>query len=528
MTSFPELKTILYLLLGLSALNLGAENLIRNPTFLPERGKTGLPGDYTLDGDAVHANLGKLHREASGHGVRLLSGKDQDGDGAIAGSVSVSVRQGIPRQAERWMRFRIRGLAQEGFAVRQSDLHLKAEFFARQGKVPLDHVQARVYGIIERERKDLKDSGTNRSLGTATWRNYTLDFRTPFRQGFGKGRDSEFWINEMELFSIPTPPGQASPKSPPPILSKDLKDMVPIGGRWYYDPQGGKKMVPKVFDHKNAGQLLYASGQPIAPFAGNMTSWLREGWMDLRGHVVKEDRFVPDNLTIRIEKDSLILHSRNLPNHPTAIFPDVYRAVDGNPNRIQEKNNTWHIPLEPRENPRRKAMDKRNSNQALPRGPIGVAVNGVIFFNPFDHINEADAVWRMDRCCGHPAPNSAYHYHKYPVCVKSPWRDEGESHSPVIGFAFDGFPVHGPYEAKDELARASRTNPLNEFNLHRDDLRGWHYHVTPGQFPHIIGGYWGKVDTRNRRGPPPGRGNLGRPGGGRRPPPHFPPPRRRK
>ena len=96
------------------------------------------------------------------------------------------------------------------------------------------------------------------------------------------------------------------------------------------------------------------------------------------------------------------------------------------------------------------------NKRALPMGPIGVAVNGVVFFNPFDHIAEADAVWRLDRCCGHPSPNSQYHYHKYPVCVNTPWADDGTGHSPLIGFAFDGFPVYGPYEAAGELAKDSK------------------------------------------------------------------------
>ena len=53
------------------------------------------------------------------------------------------------------------------------------------------------------------------------------------------------------------------------------------------------------------------------------------------------------------------------------------------------------------------------------------------------------------------------------------------------------------------MAKDDASNPLNEFNLHEDTARGPHYHVTPGQFPHIIGGYWGFVDRRNvRRGPP--------------------------
>lgn len=149
-------------------------------------------------------------------------------------------------------------------------------------------------------------------------------------------------------------------------------------------------------------------------------------------------------------------------------------------------------------------MDRQNQNRGLPLGSIGVAVNGVVFNNPFDAGDE-EALWRLDRCCGHPSPLQIYHYHKYPVCVNTPWADDGKAHSPLIGFAFDGFPVYGPYESAGVLARDSKGNPLNEFNLHTDEARGPHYHVTPGQFPHIIGGFWGEVEARNRpakKGPP--------------------------
>ena len=44
----------------------------------------------------------------------------------------------------------------------------------------------------------------------------------------------------------------------------------------------------------------------------------------------------------------------------------------------------------------------------------------------------------------------------------------------------------------------------NNFNLHQDDKGGWNYHVTPGKFPHIMGGYWGiapspKVKSKTSR-----------------------------
>ena len=143
-------------------------------------------------------------------------------------------------------------------------------------------------------------------------------------------------------------------------------------------------------------------------------------------------------------------------------------------------------------------------------GPIGLAVNGVVFFNPFD-MGNTDATNMMDRCCGHPNQMNQYHYHKYPICLNSPWAEDGAGHSPVIGFAFDGYPVYGPYEDKDLMAKdVGGKQALSGFNMHYDVDRGQHYHVTPGKFPYLIGGFWGVEDSRNR----PQRGGQGGPGGG--------------
>ena len=79
------------------------------------------------------------------------------------------------------------------------------------------------------------------------------------------------------------------------------------------------------------------------------------------------------------------MHSKCLPNHPTAVFPDPDWTLTGNPNHIQEKNLSFSLPLEPTENPQHVSMtDAAHTNNALPMGPIAVAVNGVAFFNPFD------------------------------------------------------------------------------------------------------------------------------------------------
>jgi hypothetical protein len=208
----------------------------------------------------------------------------------------------------------------------------------------------------------------------------------------------------------------------------------------------------------------------------------------------------------------LTLKSKNIPNHPTSKFPGF------NPSYIQEMERTYRLPLVPVLNPQAVAMDDSDRNHALPMGPIGVAVNGVVFFNPFD-ANMRDASSIMDFCCGHPAPNNQYHYHKYPICVNTPFADKGDGPSQVIGFAFDGLPIYGPYQSAGIMAKDSTTNPLNAFNACYDAVRGWHYHVTPGKFPYLIGGYFAKVEASNMHRHP-----MGPPGG---PPPWMmfgPPP----
>jgi len=82
--------------------------------------------------------------------------------------------------------------------------------------------------------------------------------------------------------------------------------------------------------------------------------------------------------------------------------------------------------------------------------------------------------------------------------VKSPFTDDGTRHSPVLGFAFDGFAVHGPYEENDVLAKdLTGDRALDVCNGHTDAARGYHYHVTPGRFPYIIGGYAGVPEPSN-------------------------------
>ena len=198
-----------------------------------------------------------------------------------------------------------------------------------------------------------------------------------------------------------------------------------------------------------------------------------------------------DEVRLSHQRDAIVMQSQGYPNHPTADFPN-----SGNPNSIRVQEFTFRLPLKPR---------LATQITRLPMGPIGVALNGVVFFNPFEQggmnaVEGYSEVW-LDSCCGHPQQTGVYHYHKYPTCVKSPFPDDGTRHSPVIGFAFDGFPIHGPYESEGVMAKdVEGSRALDACNGHSDVDRGYHYHVTPGRFPYVIGGYRGVPEPSNNRG----------------------------
>lgn len=487
---------------------------VKNPRFTQAGTDAKVPAYFQLQGDVAWVLCGPA-TEFTDKGIAFYSGKDLNKDGQRAGQVSQSVT-GFAGGVGKWFRFTFRGLAEPGFAVDKEALFMRVDYFSRKGTNPLEGVTQSIYPLVERYRKELAENGKYGKNGGAVWKTYTMEFRLPFAEidtlnlavGFKKGaaasdKNSEFYVTEFAL--VPIPPPEDAPrvvktsKSPAP----SLKSLISLGGRWYYDPEAGMKERPAtlVVTAKNAQRLYYMDSQLSNPFAENMAAWLRKGSLDQAGKVVEEDRFVPDNVVLEFKDGKqLIVHTRNIPNHATAKFPGL------NPNYIQERDRTYYLPLEPVKNPRAIAMDKTNSNRALPMGTVGFAINGVSFFNPFD-MDREEAVNIMDRCCGHPSPDNLYHYHKYPVCVKSPFVDDGEGHSPLIGFALDGFPIYGPYVARGLMARDDKQNPLNDFNVRYDDERGWHYHVTPGRFPYIIGGYWGEVDARNfAKGPKKGPG----------------------
>jgi len=249
------------------------------------------------------------------------------------------------------------------------------------------------------------------------------------------------------------------------VLSAAAAASEPVGGRWSLES-----------GHEKPRYLFRDGDAEVDLFSYHQSDSNKDG---------------VDEVRLRHEPGFLVIESQGWPNHPTATFPN-----SGNPNTIRVQEFTFRLPLQPK---------KAAGIARLPMGPIGVAINGVVFFNPFEQggmnaVEGYSEVW-LDSCCGHPQETGVYHYHKYPTCVKSPFADDGSRHSPVIGFAFDGFPIHGPYESEGVMAKElTGAEALDVCNGHEDPVRGYHYHVTPGRFPYVIGGYRGTPEPANNRG----------------------------
>lgn len=282
-------------------------------------------------------------------------------------------------------------------------------------------------------------------------------------------------------------------------------------------------------------------------------------------------------LRTRIEEQDgfRVFEADGIADHSTGSFPNR-----GNPNRIQHQNYRLRVPLKP---------EKAAQITPLPRGPFGIAVNGVLFDPATAEFwrNDPRSGWNYDALSGHidlgidqnnahVQPNGAYHYHGIPVGLLQ--RVARPDQPALLGYAADGFPIYGPQGHSNSANRASPlvdlrpswrlrqgTRPSGPGGAYtgtyvedfeyvpghgdldacngRDSVtaeypNGTYHYVITKAFPYVPRCFSGTPDASFRQGPPhqgggrsggpPGGPPGGGPPGGRPPgPPPFgaPPPR---
>jgi len=163
-----------------------------------------------------------------------------------------------------------------------------------------------------------------------------------------------------------------------------------------------------------------------------------------------------NRVIIEVQGEQRVIRSNGIPNHNTGTFPN-----SGNPNRISEQDHQYKIPANP------KIADEPTPLQ----GEFGVAVNGVPFDPGAGEFYDGEPGWQYEPLSGaialgidvshaHVQPNGKYHYHGLPTGLLDSIELTSSKHSPLVGWAADGFPIYAVYGYEDPLDPKSEIQPL--------------------------------------------------------------------
>lgn len=162
---------------------------------------------------------------------------------------------------------------------------------------------------------------------------------------------------------------------------------------------------------------------------------------------------------MRIEGADRIITTNGVPEHNTGRFPN-----SGNPHSIEEQDYEFRVPAYP---------TISNTTTPVEMNLFGVAVNGV----PFDpaaaewYQGDRGGDWQYEALSGavplgidqgiaHVQPNGAYHYHGVPQLLLQGLSVSADNHSPLVGWAADGFPIYALYGYRDGLDARSEIIPM--------------------------------------------------------------------
>lgn len=202
-------------------------------------------------------------------------------------------------------------------------------------------------------------------------------------------------------------------------------------------------------------------------------------------------------ISIKRDGDFWVVNTNDLPDHKSVYYkgtqwestlyePYTAAGFQSNGFAIREQNITFRIPAKPR---------VAAVHKATPLGPIGIAINGVVFFNQYAGNGQklgAMEINSFDQYKGHCTPmNNEYHYHVEPTYLT-----QTKGSDALIGFLMDGFPVYGPVEKGITLTNAD----LDVYHGHTGKTKEYpngiyHYHITSLD-PYINGnGFYGTPGT---------------------------------
>lgn len=227
-----------------------------------------------------------------------------------------------------------------------------------------------------------------------------------------------------------------------------------------------------------------------------ITSWLQNNTIMGRHYVSGNSTPIQDAVlanvqTVQYSTNWVYITTQGIPTYVTGPF------LDGNPSLASAQYAIFKVSLNPAEN--------TGTPTNTTGGNIGLFVNGVALFDYRDGVSwqnstnslkggplggMGDGVWNRDAVVGerlgfdcskgHPAMGN-YHHHQNPSAFKLDlnvastvctlydadglYVIDSTQHSPLIGFAYDGFPIYGAYAYKNVDGTGGIVRMKSSYNL---------------------------------------------------------------
>lgn len=230
------------------------------------------------------------------------------------------------------------------------------------------------------------------------------------------------------------------------------------------------------------GALLMSITSMFAQTNPAITSWLQNTTTTGSYYMSGNSTTISNNILVNCQMveystKNVFIHTKGIPSYPTGPF------LDRNPSQAEDQDAIFKFPLNPTQN--------SGTPTATTMGNIGVFINGVALFDSRDGVAWNPATnslcggpgnppcpggpgatmdWNRDAILaemsgfdcskGHPAMGN-YHHHQNPsafdldlnvvstICnlydADGLYAIDSTQHSPLIGFAYDGFPIYGSY-----------------------------------------------------------------------------------
>lgn len=156
---------------------------------------------------------------------------------------------------------------------------------------------------------------------------------------------------------------------------------------------------------------------------------------------------------ITLQSPSRLIKANAIPDHLVGPFPNR-----GNPHSIEPQSYSFTLPAAPTAAAQITPLHASAHNgapQGPPNQPFGIALNGVLFDPGTAEFWNGDRAsdWNYEALGGavplgldenhaHVQPSGAYHYHGLPKPVMDQLSLKPDQHSPLIGWAADGFPIY--------------------------------------------------------------------------------------